>query len=66
MMPAGLGESNGNRILIDHYLMNFLPAIKKIKMDIMMRRKDKDGKEPPTHMERIMEKSIHAADYNSI
>jgi hypothetical protein len=45
--------------------MNFLPAINKIKMDLMMRRKDKDG-EFPDHLARIMDKDIHPADYNSM
>jgi len=66
MMLAGLGDGNDARILIDHYFMNFLPAIKKIKIDIMMRRRDKDGKEPPAHLARIMDKDTHPADYNSI
>jgi hypothetical protein len=43
MMPAALGLENKARVEVDHHLINFLPAIKKIKMDIMMQRKDKDG-----------------------
>ena len=66
-MVAGLGVKNDGRILVDHYLMNFLPAIKKIKLDIMMQRKDKDGEKVPDHLSRIMmDKNIHAADYNSL
>jgi hypothetical protein len=65
-MLQGLGDKSDARILIDHYLMNFLPAINKIKMDLMMRRKDKDGEDPPDHLARIMDTNIHPADYNSM
>jgi hypothetical protein len=51
-MIPGIGEYDENRILVDHYLMNFVPAINKIKIDLMMNRKDKDGKEPPLHLVR--------------
>lgn len=66
MMLAGLGSGNDSRILVDHYIMNFMPAIKKIKMDLMMNRKDKDGEDPPEHLSRIMERDTHPADYNFI
>lgn len=66
MMLAGLGSGNDSRILVDHYIMNFMPAIKKIKMDLMMNRKDIDGLDPPEHLSRIMERDTHPADYNFI
>ena len=62
-MLAGIGEGNDNRILVDYYLMNFLPSIQKIKIDLMMNRKDKEGN-PPVHLERFSD--IHPADYNSM
>jgi hypothetical protein len=65
-MIPGIGEYDDNRILIDHYLMNFLPAINKIKIDLMMNRKDKDGKKPPFHLAKYFEKGMHPAEFNFI
>jgi hypothetical protein len=63
-MIPGICEYNDNRILVDHYLMNFLPAIRKIKIDLMMNRKDKDGKAPPKHLASYFEKGVEAAEFN--
>ena len=60
-MLAGIGEGNDSRILVDHYLMNFLPSVQKIKIDLMMNRKDKEGN-TPVHLERFSD--THPADYN--
>jgi hypothetical protein len=64
-MIAGLGIGNKDRNLVDHYMMNFLPAVKKIKMDLFMKRKDKDGN-PPIHLQKIIDENPHPADFNSI
>jgi hypothetical protein len=64
-MRAGLGIRNKDRNLVDHYMMNFLPAVKKIKMDLLMNRKDKDGN-APIHLQEIIDENTHPADFNSM
>ena len=46
--------------------MNFYPSIRKIKIDLLMNRKDKEGKEPPKHLKRLFDDKIKPADFNAI
>jgi hypothetical protein len=46
-------------------MMNFLPAVKKIKMDLFMNRVDKDGN-TPVHLQRIIDDKPHPADFNAM
>jgi hypothetical protein len=64
-MPANIGLFKNDRVLVDHYMMNFLPAVKKIKIDLLMNRKDKDGN-IPVHLQRIIDDEPHPADFNAI
>jgi hypothetical protein len=65
-MIPGYFQSNNNRILVDHYLINFYPSIRKIKLDMIMNRKDKEGINPPRHLKRLFDEKKNAADINYI
>jgi hypothetical protein len=64
-----VGNFDNTKVPIEHFMLNFLPTIRKIKIDLLMNRrikKDLKDRPVPAHLEDIMKKKIDPADFNYI
>jgi hypothetical protein len=64
-----VGSFDGSKVPVEHFMLNFLPTIRKMKIDLLMNRRNmtkENVREVPIHMEDIVKQGVEPQDFNFI